>query len=232
MINMITDRRCIATLFSCLLLTVVYAYRPPATTSTTIKQPASEVATVDIPRPVPDLEEVEEIASESLTNRLVSVIESPPSETFTSQPIQSTNALQTAQVRRQQDPSPSPTIESPVPPNYQDIDPPGGIEPPAPVDPTQEDENLDVLMRGPLHEAYAEVYQYDPKPSVVIDRKPPDPIDELPPEFKPDGENVVWIPGYWAWDDERKDFIWISGVWRNTPAGQRWVAGYWQSECQ
>ena len=34
---------------------------------------------------------------------------------------------------------------------------------------------------------------------------------------KPDGANVVWVTGYWAWDDMRKDFIWISGIWRDTP---------------
>ena len=44
--------------------------------------------------------------------------------------------------------------------------------------------------------------------------EPPEPIEELPPEYRPDGDNVRWIPGYWAWDDERQDFLWISGLWR------------------
>ena len=37
----------------------------------------------------------------------------------------------------------------------------------------------------------------------------------------------MWIPGYWAWDDDRSDFLWISGVLRNAPPGQTWVPGYW-----
>ncbi len=49
----------------------------------------------------------------------------------------------------------------------------------------------------------------------------------MPPDVKPDGQNVAWIPGYWAWDDGRQDFIWVSGIWRDTPPNHAWVAGYW-----
>ena len=41
------------------------------------------------------------------------------------------------------------------------------------------------------------------------------------------GDNVVWIPGYWSWDDSRNDFLWVSGIWRNLPPGRQWVPGYW-----
>ena len=92
-----------------------------------------------------------------------------------------------------------------------------------------EDPNLEVLMRAPLHEAFAEVYQHDAKPSPIVEREPPEFVDELPPEYKPDGDNVQWIPGYWAWDEDRDDFLWISGIWRDVPPGQRWIPGYWQS---
>ena len=54
------------------------------------------------------------------------------------------------------------------------------------------------------------------------------PIEEVPPDMKPEGENSVWIPGYWSWDDERQDFIWVSGVWRVPPPGYQWMPGYWQ----
>src|SRR5207302_2601832 len=36
-----------------------------------------------------------------------------------------------------------------------------------------------------------------------------------------------WIPGYWFWDDERNDFIWISGSWRVSPPNMQWVPGAW-----
>ena len=45
-------------------------------------------------------------------------------------------------------------------------------------------------------------------------------IDEVPPEYKPEGENVQWIPGYWAWDVAQSDFIWVSGLWRDVPPGR------------
>src|SRR5690606_11248102 len=38
---------------------------------------------------------------------------------------------------------------------------------------------------------------------------------------------VTWIPGYWAWDDEGAEFLWVSGIWRNVPPGRQWVPGYW-----
>jgi hypothetical protein len=49
----------------------------------------------------------------------------------------------------------------------------------------------------------------------------------MPPDQKPEGANVVWIPGYWVWDDDRKDFIWESGIWRDVPPDRQWVPGYW-----
>src|SRR5262249_13328315 len=66
-----------------------------------------------------------------------------------------------------------------------------------------------------------------PRESPVIPREPPPVIDEVPPDQKPEGENVQWIPGYWQWDDERNDFIWVSGVWRDVPPGRQWVPGFY-----
>ncbi|REJ83817.1 MAG: hypothetical protein DWQ29_12200, partial [Planctomycetota bacterium] len=85
----------------------------------------------------------------------------------------------------------------------------------------------EALTRGPVHEAFAEQYNADPEAGLVIPRQPPEDIDELPPDTMPEGNNVEWIPGYWGWDDEREDFLWISGLWRDIPPGQRWVPGYW-----
>jgi hypothetical protein len=91
-----------------------------------------------------------------------------------------------------------------------------------------EPEGAQVLTRGPIHEAFAEPVLYDPRPGPVVPKAPPAPIAELPPEQKPEGANVQWIPGYWAWDDARTDFIWVSGLWRVIPPGRQYVPGYWQ----
>jgi hypothetical protein len=86
---------------------------------------------------------------------------------------------------------------------------------------------VEVLTRGPVHEAFAETIAFDPQPGVVIPQTPPALIEEIPPAQRPAGDNVAWIPGYWGWDDERNDFLWISGVWRSLPPGRQWVPGYW-----
>ena len=91
-----------------------------------------------------------------------------------------------------------------------------------------EPEGAQVLTQGPLHEAFAEPVLFDPKPGPIVPKAPPAPITELPPEQKPEGANVNWIPGYWAWDDARNDFIWVSGIWRAIPPGRQLVPGYWQ----
>jgi hypothetical protein len=85
----------------------------------------------------------------------------------------------------------------------------------------------EVLTRGPVHEAFAGIITFNPEPGAVVTKAPPELIEELPPEERPAGENVAWIPGYWGWDDERGDFLWVSGTWRALPPGRAWIAGYW-----
>lgn len=108
----------------------------------------------------------------------------------------------------------SPSREQPAEPAADELPPvPQGIE---------------VLARGPVHEAFA-TPATDPAPTKPVPKQPPEPLEELPPDEKPEG-NVVWIGGYWAWDDERNDFLWVSGIWRTPPPGKRWVAGYWRPD--
>jgi len=89
------------------------------------------------------------------------------------------------------------------------------------------EDGVQVLTRGPVHEAFAETVTFDPEPGIVVTLAPPNPIEEVPPNVRPEGVNVTWIPGYTAWDDERNDYLWVSGVWRAPPPGRQWVSGYW-----
>ncbi|MBY0525480.1 MAG: hypothetical protein K2R98_18885 [Gemmataceae bacterium] len=61
-------------------------------------------------------------------------------------------------------------------------------------------------------------------------KKPPEPVNELPPDEKPQGSNIQWVGGYWAWDEEAAAFLWVSGFWRNFPPGKQWVPGYWAQQ--
>lgn len=89
---------------------------------------------------------------------------------------------------------------------------------------------VEVLTRGPIHEAFAEPLAVNPLPNPIIHQKPPTPIEELPPDQKPEGTHIQWIPGYFAWDETRDDYIWISGLWRATPPGRQWMPGHWMAE--
>ena len=87
--------------------------------------------------------------------------------------------------------------------------------------------NVEILTRGPVHEAFATQFQANAVPGIKLEKSPPNPIEEIPPSVRPAGNNIQWLPGYWGWDAEAKDYLWVSGTYRNAPAGQRWVPGYW-----
>ncbi len=91
---------------------------------------------------------------------------------------------------------------------------------------------IEIEARGPVHEAFAEPVLLDPEPGLIVPRRVPDPIVEVPPDERPEGDNVAWIPGYWSWDDDRDDYLWVSGTWRNMPPGRQFVPGYWSNVSQ
>ena len=90
-----------------------------------------------------------------------------------------------------------------------------------------QESGLEELTRGPIHEAFASSMSFNPEPGILVHQSPPEMIDEIPPDQRPEGDNVSWIPGYWAWDEDQKGFIWISGIWRKLPPGRQWNPGYW-----
>lgn len=102
-----------------------------------------------------------------------------------------------------------------------------------PPPPREQDNNrpnqdgIEVEARGQVHEAFAAPHEARQAPTPIVAKKPPEPINELPPEQKPEGDNVQWIPGYWMWDEDRTDFLWVSGTWRVMPPERRWIPGYW-----
>jgi hypothetical protein len=85
----------------------------------------------------------------------------------------------------------------------------------------------EVLNQGPIHEAFAQPLDLAPQAGIISPEEPPADIIEDPAAEKPKGSEYVWIPGYWAWDTERKDYVWVSGCWRVPPVGMSWIPGYW-----
>jgi len=86
---------------------------------------------------------------------------------------------------------------------------------------------VEVLTSGPVHEAFAEPVSMEQGPTLVVTYEPPAPLQEATPALEPPDARALWIPGYWAWDDDRDNFIWVSGIWRVPPPNTRWVPGYW-----
>jgi WXXGXW repeat (2 copies) len=86
---------------------------------------------------------------------------------------------------------------------------------------------INVQARGPVHEAIAQPFEAVVSTETVIKQKPPEPIAEVPADQRPAGANVHWIPGYWQWDSDRNNYLWVTGAWRNMPEGRHWVVGYW-----
>jgi hypothetical protein len=84
-----------------------------------------------------------------------------------------------------------------------------------------------IMTRGPVHEAFAKPITFNPEPGIIVAKQPPPPITEQPPEYRPAGANIAWIPGYWAWADDAQNFLWISGLWRAVPPTRQWIPGYW-----
>jgi hypothetical protein len=95
-------------------------------------------------------------------------------------------------------------------------------------DPPPVPKGVEVLARGPVHEAFASPTT-DPAPTKPCPKQPPKPIDEMPPDEKPEGD-VLWIGGYFHYDEVNERFLWVSGTWRTAPPGKQWVAGYWRED--
>ena len=100
-----------------------------------------------------------------------------------------------------------------------------GQPPPIPAQ-----EQPEVLTRGPVHEAFSEPVVLQAQAGLVVPNQPPADIDEMPPAERPQGDNYVWVPGYWSWDGDRSNYIWVSGCWREAPPNMSWVPGYWSQE--
>ncbi|MGD9160425.1 MAG: hypothetical protein PVG39_18560 [Desulfobacteraceae bacterium] len=89
------------------------------------------------------------------------------------------------------------------------------------------EEQPEVLTRGPVNEAFAQPVNIEEDNDFTAPETPPPDVEETPPEDRPEGDRFAWIPGYWAWDSDRNEYIWVSGCWRAVPPGKYWVPGYW-----
>src|SRR4051812_32172954 len=80
--------------------------------------------------------------------------------------------------------SPRPASSQTPPPTGSAADPNAAANP----------NGMEILARGPIHEAYASTVDQPAGGGPVVAKMPPDPVEELPPEQRPEGDNIQWIP--------------------------------------
>lgn len=83
------------------------------------------------------------------------------------------------------------------------------------------------LNRGPIHEAFAQPYQAKNDRGIMVVKRPPEPIEEVPSRLVPKSDDFQWISGYWCFEPEEQRFVWVSGIWRRAPEEMSWNPGYW-----
>ena len=81
-------------------------------------------------------------------------------------------------------------------------------------------------FQGPVNEAYVTAVGGDNLILSAIPMQPPEPINERIP--RQTDMQAEWIPGYWAWQPEINNFVWVAGVWRRPPPGHLWISGFWK----
>lgn len=88
---------------------------------------------------------------------------------------------------------------------------------------------VEVERRGPIHEGFAQPVAIGATDGLLVFKRPPPLLKEYPPVLRPAAWQAMWLPGYWGWDNRKKDFVWVTGAWRVPPPGMRWVPGYWSA---
>lgn len=96
-----------------------------------------------------------------------------------------------------------------------------------------------LVLAAPVHEALlfnagASSHETDP---MVVPNAPPATVKEQAPLAKRSptgssvpqfvGNNVQWIGGYWAWLNDARKYVWVSGLYRDIPPGRQWKSGSW-----
>jgi len=80
--------------------------------------------------------------------------------------------------------------------------------------------SLGICFLGALAPAHAQVTI-----AISVDVEPPPlPVYDQPPIPSP---GYLWVPGYWAWDDDT-GYYWVPGTWILPPEPELlWTPGYW-----
>ncbi|HEV7282470.1 MAG TPA: hypothetical protein VGN57_19865 [Pirellulaceae bacterium] len=94
---------------------------------------------------------------------------------------------------------------------------------------TAAEHRAEVLLRGPVHEAFARPQIGEIVRGEIAPQQPPAAVKEIAPAAE---VGTQWIEGYWSFDESAGDFVWVTGTLRRAPEGTVWVAGQWQQTAE
>jgi len=61
---------------------------------------------------------------------------------------------------------------------------------------------------------------------IDVDVAPPAPVyEQVTPR-----EGYIYAPGYWQWDEGRRNHVWVKGDYQPARRGEHWVAHEWRQE--
>ena len=75
-----------------------------------------------------------------------------------------------------------------------------------------------------IHEAFFQETHSNILYQAISQQPPANIIEKIPSQTDP---LTIWIPGYWDWDTDQRDFLWVTGVWRKPPPEHLWVPTTW-----
>jgi hypothetical protein len=87
----------------------------------------------------------------------------------------------------------------------------------------------EVLLRGPVHEAFARPNLGQIVRGEIAPQQPPAALKEIAPAAS---QGMQWVDGYWSFDKSAGDFVWVTGTLRRAPQGAAWVAGQWNQTAE
>lgn len=87
-------------------------------------------------------------------------------------------------------------------------------------------QTIQTYENGPIHEAFVTPSSGRLLLDSIAEQPPEDIAERIPRQNDMQSE---WVSGYWHWDFDLHDFVWVSGVWRRPPPGHQWIIGFWKS---
>lgn len=88
--------------------------------------------------------------------------------------------------------------------------------------------STEILLRGTIHEAFAQPIVSSNTLQAVTDIAPPQPLQQqVSAAASGAARGMAFIDGYWSFNSVDGKYEWVSGILRRSPPGHHWMPGQW-----